>query len=74
MKYTAEFRSNPPLPAVGAVYYEMDTREDDGSAPASRTASTIDGGAAARGDEAAHGGGLRAGARPRGAAAGPGPH
>ena len=34
LKFTAAFREMPPPQAAGAVYYEMDTGEDDGSAPA----------------------------------------
>ena len=36
LKFTAAFQEIPPPPpqAAGAVYYEMDTWEDDGSAPA----------------------------------------
>ena len=35
VKYTAKLRlKSPPPPAAGAVCYEMDTGEDDGSAPA----------------------------------------
>ena len=64
--------TSPPQ-AAGAVYYEMDTGERRWFRTSRRAASTFVGGAAARGDDSAHGGRLRAGAHPRGAAAGPRP-